>query len=44
MLIARVIGSTISTIKNEKLTGRKLLICRETDEKGNLIGKPYVAV
>lgn len=44
MLIARVIGSTISTIKNEKLTGHKLLLCRETDEKGNMTGKPYVAV
>ena len=44
MLIARVIGSTISTIKNEKLTGRKLLLCRETDETGAMIGKPYVAV
>ena len=44
MLIARVIGTTVSTIKDEKLTGRKLLIVRQTDEKGNPIGKPYVAV
>ena len=44
MLIARVIGSTISTIKNEKLTGRKLLILREADEHGHPVGKPFVAV
>ena len=44
MLIAKVIGTTISTIKNEKLTGRKLLILRETDERGEPTGKPYVAV
>jgi microcompartment protein CcmK/EutM len=44
MLIARVIGTTVSTIKDEKLVGRKLLIVRQTDEKGEGIGKPYVAV
>ncbi len=44
MLIARVIGTTVSTIKDEKLTGRKLLILRQTDERGELFGKPYVAV
>ncbi len=44
MLIARVIGSTISTIKDEKLTGCKLLIVREADERGEAFGKPYVAV
>ena len=44
MLIARVIGTTISTIKDEKLVGRKLLILRQTDETGTPYGKPYVAV
>jgi microcompartment protein CcmK/EutM len=44
MLIAKVIGTTVATIKDEKLEGRKLLICRETDETGNATGKPYVAV
>jgi microcompartment protein CcmK/EutM len=44
MLIAKVIGTTVSTIKDEKITGRKLLILRQTDEHGNPIGKPYVAV
>ena len=44
MLIARVIGTTVSTIKDEKLQGRKLLIVRQTDEKGNPVGKPYIAI
>jgi len=44
MLIARVIGTTVSTIKDENIVGRKLLLMRQTDEHGNPIGKPYVAV
>ncbi|MCW5876740.1 MAG: EutN/CcmL family microcompartment protein [Anaerolineales bacterium] len=44
MLIAKVIGNTVATIKDPKLEGRKLLICRETDQTGAPTGKPYVAV
>ena len=44
MLIAKVIGTTVSTIKDEKLVSKKLLILRQTDESGNPAGKPYVAV
>jgi microcompartment protein CcmK/EutM len=44
MLIAKVVGTTVSTIKDEKLTGRKLLILRPADERGNPTGKPYVAI
>ncbi len=44
MLIARVIGTTVSTMKDEKLSGKKLLIVRQTDEKGDPVGKPFVAV
>jgi microcompartment protein CcmK/EutM len=44
MHIARVIGTTISTIKDEKVHGSKLLILCQTDETGEMIGKPYVAV
>ena len=44
MHIARVIGTTISTIKDEKVRGSKLLILRQTDETGVFVGKPYVAV
>jgi microcompartment protein CcmK/EutM len=34
----------VATIKDEKLVGRKLLIVREADERGNAVGKPYVAI
>ena len=44
MQIARVIGTTISTIKDEKIQGSKLLILRQTDPTGEFIGQPYVAV
>jgi microcompartment protein CcmK/EutM len=44
MLIAKVIGTTVSTIKDEKLLGRKLLIVRQTDERGAPTGKPFVAI
>lgn len=44
MLIARVVGTAISTIKDEKVKGRKLLVLKQTDPSGNLIGKPFVAI
>ena len=44
MLIAKVIGTTVSTIKDETLHGRKLLILRQADVDGAPFGKPYVAV
>jgi microcompartment protein CcmK/EutM len=44
MLIAKVVGTTVSTVKDEKLHGRKLLILRQTDEFGSPSGKPYVAI
>jgi microcompartment protein CcmK/EutM len=44
MLIAKVIGTTISTIKEPTLEGCKLLILRQTDVDGVPVGKPYVAV
>lgn len=44
MLIARVVGTAISTIKDEKVKGRKLLVLKQTDPTGKTIGKPFVAV
>ena len=45
MKIARVIGSTISTIKNRRIVNTKLLICQETDAFGkNELGTSYVAI
>lgn len=44
MRIALVIGSTVSTIKDETMRGRKLLIVQPADTQGNATGEPYVAV
>ena len=44
MRIALVIGSTVSTIKDESLQGRKLLIVQPADTKGKAKGEAYVAV
>jgi len=44
MRIAKVIGTTVATIKEPTLEGRKLLILRQTDTDGEAFGKPYVAV
>ena len=44
MKIALVIGSTVSTIKDEVIRGRKLLIVRNADTAGKPIGDPYIAV
>lgn len=44
MQIARVVGTTVATIKDEKLTGRKLLIVQDADATGTATGQPYVAV
>ncbi len=44
MLIAKVVGAAVATIKDNGLTGSKLLIIREANEKGEAIGKPAVAI
>jgi microcompartment protein CcmK/EutM len=44
MLIVRVIGTTVSTIKDEKLQGKKLLVVQPADEAGKASGKPFVAI
>ena len=44
MIIARVVGDVVSTMKDEKMSGRKLLIVREVSIENELVGKPIVAV
>jgi len=44
MQLARVIGTVVSTIKNESLHGRKLLIVQTLDRHLNESSKPMVAV
>ncbi|MBI5445405.1 MAG: EutN/CcmL family microcompartment protein [Deltaproteobacteria bacterium] len=44
MRIGLVIGSTVATIKDEALHGRKLLIFQETDPTGTPAGPAQVAI
>jgi ethanolamine utilization protein EutN len=44
MIIARVVGSTVSTIKDFRLTGHKLLILRRADPDGSVSGPTFIAV
>ncbi|GIK41799.1 MAG: EutN/CcmL family microcompartment protein [Chloroflexi bacterium] len=44
MLIAKVVGSAVATIKDEKLNGTKLLVVREANVQGEVTGKPLVAI
>src|SRR5258706_14591459 len=44
MKIALVIGSAFSTIKDEVIRGRKLVILRNADTAGKPTGDPYIAV
>ncbi len=43
MLIARIVGSAVSTIKDDNLRGLKLLIVQEATPKDELRGEPFVA-
>lgn len=45
MKIARVIGTTVATIKDEKIRGSKLLIVQQSDVTGKKkVADPFVAV
>ena len=44
MRSAYVIGTTIATMKDEKLRGRKLLLVQDADLQGKTRGEPFVAV
>ena len=44
MRIARVVGSTITTFEDEKIKDTKLLICKQTDQAGEEIGKVFSAI
>ena len=44
MQIARVIGTVVSTVKNESLDGRKFLIVQTLDASLKEKGKPMVAL
>ena len=44
MQIARVIGTVVSTVKNETLDGRKFLIVQTLDADLKETGKPQIAL
>ena len=44
MRIARVVGSAVSTIKEDSLRGAKLLVVRDASVDDQITGEPYVAV
>lgn len=44
MIFAKVIGTVVSTQKDEKLNGKKLLLCKEVDFNGNPLNSYHVAV
>jgi microcompartment protein CcmK/EutM len=44
MQLARVIGTVVSTVKNDSLAGRKLLVVQTVDKNLQSKGKPMVAV
>ena len=44
MQLARVIGTVVSTIKNESLAGRKFLIVQTLDADLKAKGKPLIAL
>lgn len=44
MIFARVVGSVVCTLKDEKLVGAKLLLVQPMDLEGRAKGHPLVAV
>ena len=44
MLLGRVIGNVVCTMKNASLVGQKLLIVQPLDRKGRDKGRPIVAL
>ncbi len=44
MQLARVIGTVVSTIKNESLEGRKIMIVQNLNESLEPVGQPLVAL
>lgn len=44
MMICRVIGSCVATIKDESLQGAKLLIVQEVGLADPVTGRPFIAV
>jgi ethanolamine utilization protein EutN len=44
MIIGKVVGSAVATLKHDVLKATKLLLVRQADVEGGVIGEPFVAV
>ena len=44
MILGRIVGTVVATVKDEKLTGAKLLVVQITDARGKADGGYVVAV
>ena len=44
MLLGRVIGNVVCTMKNASLTGQKLLLVQPLDRNGRDTGRPVIAL
>lgn len=44
MILARVVGTVVATRKDERLEGRKLLLCRPVNPAGDMEGAHIVSV
>ena len=44
MIFAKVVGTVISTQKDQNLNGKKLLLCKEVDHRGKPLNTYHVAV
>lgn len=44
MIVARVIGTVVSTVKHPTYLGRKLMVCQQVDEDQRDVGTSFLAV
>lgn len=44
MKIAKVVGTTVCTVKESKMENSKLLLIRDVDQAGKELGTPYIAL
>ncbi len=44
MKLARVVGTVVSTVKDENMQGKKILLVRALDASGQVTGEPFVAL
>jgi ethanolamine utilization protein EutN len=44
MIIGRVIGTVVETLKHKSLSSKKILVVKQADETGKYFGQPFLAV